>query len=215
MDKQSFTKALALLKKESKKRNFTQTIDLIITLKDLNLKNPDDQVDFFVTVHNTIGKPQKVCALVGPDLFDEAKKVCDEAIPQNKFEDYKDKKKAKSLAKKYEYFIAQGSLMKDIAAVFGRTFGPRGKMPNPKVGAVIVAKPQIKPLYERLQKTVRLSAKKEPVIHVTIGKEDMKEEEITDNAIYIFDQLIHHLPKENNNVKGVFIKFTMSKPVKV
>jgi len=216
MDKKSILKALETLKKDSKKRNFAQSIDLVFVLKDLNLKNPDEQVDFFVTLHHPNGKENKVCALVGAELIDECKKVCDETISQNQFDEYKkDPKKAKSLAKKYDYFIAQGSIMAQLAGTFGRTFGPRGKMPNPKAGAVIAAKPQVKPLYDKLQKTVQISAKKELVVHVMIGKEDQKEEDIVDNILYVYDQLIHHLPKEKNNLSHSFIKFTMSKPIRI
>ena len=40
-------------------------------------------------------------------------------------------------------------------------------------------------------------------------------EEIIDNIMYVYDQLIHHLPKEKNNINNIFIKFTMSKPEKI
>ncbi len=211
MNKNEILQALEKLKKESKKRNFSQSIDLVITLKDLNIKKPDEQVDFFLALHNGIGRKTTVCALVGPELHEECKKVCDESI--TKFDEFKEKKKAKVLARKYDYFIAQGSLMGQVASVFGRTFGPIGKMPNPKVGAVVAAKPQIKPLFDKLQKTVHVMAKKEPVVHVTIGKEDQPAEEVADNILYLYDQLIHHLPKEKNNIHKVLLKFTMSKPV--
>jgi len=212
MDKKSILQALEKLKNESKKRNFSQSVDLVITLKDLNLKNNDEQVDFFITLHHSIGQKQTVCALVGGELADECQKICNETITN--FEEYKNnKKKAKTLARKYDYFIAQGSLMAQVAGVFGRTFGPIGKMPNPKAGAVVLAKPQIKPLYEKLQKTIHVTAKKEPVVHVTVGKEDQDVEQVVDNILYLYDQLIHHLPKEKNNVNKVLLKLTMSKPV--
>ncbi len=105
--------------------------------------------------------------------------------------------------------------MTAVAATFGRTLGPRGKMPNPKVGGIVAAKPQIKPLYEKLQKTVHVVAKKEPVVHVAVGKEDTDPEQIIDNIQMIYNQLVHHLPKEKNNIKGIYLKFTMSKPVKI
>ena len=103
--------------------------------------------------------------------------------------------------------------MGQVAGAFGRTFGPIGKMPNPKAGAVVIAKPQIKPLFEKLQKTIHVLAKKEPVIHVTVGKEDQSADEVADNVVYFYDQLIHHLPKEKNNINKVLLKLTMSKPV--
>ncbi|MBC8495065.1 hypothetical protein H8D36_02845 [archaeon] len=215
MNQKEVIQTLEKLKKESKKRNFSQSIDLIFTLKDINLKNPDEQTDFFITLHHHMNKKMSVCALVGPELADECKKVCDETITSSQFDQFKDKAKAKALARKHDFFIAQGSLMSQVAAVFGRTFGPRGKMPNPKVGAVVAAKPQIKPLYEKLQKTVHILAKKEPVIHVMIGKEDQSNADLAENIMYVYDQLIHHLPKEKNNLKEIFMKLTMSNAIKV
>lgn len=215
MDKKTISQALEKLKKEAKERKFSQAVDLIITLKDINLKKPEEQVDFFLNLHNSIGRKMKICAIVGPDLADEAEKVCDNTIQPNHFEEYKDKKKAKKLARSYDFFIAQGSLMAQVAATFGRTFGPIGKMPNPKAGAIVMAKPQIKPLYDKFQKTVHVTAKKEPVIHITVGKQGQDESQIIDNILYAYDQVLHHLPKEKNNINKVLLKFTMSKPIKV
>ena len=88
-------------------------------------------------------------------------------------------------------------------------------MPNPKAGCVVPPKAQLKPLYEKLQNTVKVSAKKVPVIQIAIAKEDMTEEQIVDNAWYLYDQIIHHLPKEKNNVKNIYMKLTMGKSIKV
>jgi ribosomal protein L1 len=42
----------------------------------------------------------------------------------------------------------------------------------------------------------------------------MKDEEIMENTL-VYDQIIHHLPKERSNVKNAMLKLTMSKPVKL
>ena len=132
------------------------------------------------------------------------------------FEDYgKDKKRIKKLAKQNDFFIAQSTIMTKIAATFGRVLGPKNKMPNPKAGCVVLPKSNLKPLYEKLQKTVRVLARQKPLLQLTIGREDMPDEQIAENLYAIYDQLIHHLPKERNNVKNMLIKTTMGKPVKV
>jgi large subunit ribosomal protein L1 len=214
MDKKSVLEAIKKLKAEPKKK-FTQSFDLIITLKDLDLKKSDQQVDFFITLHNDTGKKLKVCAFVGPELIDEAKSACDLVITPDDFAKYP-KQKAKALAQQYDYFLSQATIMTKVAATFGRYLGVRGKMPNPKAGCVVPPKgANLKALIERLQKTVKISAKKIPVIQVRVGTEAMDEEKLADNIIYIYDQLIHHLPGEKNNIQHIYMKLTMSKPFKL
>ena len=121
----------------------------------------------------------------------------------------------KKLATEHDYFLGQANIMPKIAQTFGRVLGPRGKMPNPKAGCVVPPKAPLKPLYERLQNTVKISVKKQPNIQVLIGKQDMPPEQVAQNVMTIYDQVIHHLPKERHNIKAVWIKTTMSKPVRL
>lgn len=215
MDNETIKKAIVELREKSQKRNFSQTFDLIINLKDLDFKKPDQQVDFFAQLHYTTGHKVKVCAFVGPETKDSAEAACDKVILEDAFMQYRDKKTVKKLAEEFDYFVAQANLMGKMAATFGRVLGSRGKMPNPKAGCVVPPKANLKPLYEKLQKTVKISAKKDPIIHCAIGKETMPDEELIDNIKTIYDQLVHHLPKEKNNIKTVYLKLTMSAPVKL
>jgi len=216
MKKEDILKSLKELKEKSQKRNFTQTVDLVVNLKGLNLKKPEEQVDFFQNLHFSVGKKVKVCALVGPELIGQAKEICDFAISVDDFPKYaKDKKAIKKLAKEYDYFIAQANIMPKVAATFGRVLGPKGKMPNPKAGCVVPPNANLKVLYGRLQKLIKISAKITPTIQCVVGKEDSKEEEVVDNILVIYDGLIHHLPGGKNNIRNVLLKLTMSKPVKL
>ena len=213
MEKDQVSKTLKTIKDNSPKRNFKQTIDLIINLKDFDMKKV--QVNQFVTLHFTRGKKVKVCALVGPELISQAKEVCDGAISVDDFEDYKEKAKVKKLAKSYDYFVAQANIMPKIATAFGRVFGPKGKMPNPKAGCVVPPNSNLKPLYEKLQKTVRVQVKNHPLIQCAVGKEDSKDEEAIDNILVIYDSLIHTLPNGMHNIKDMYLKLTMGEAFKI
>lgn len=214
MNKKEVLDALAKLRAE-KPRKFKQAVELIVNLKDLNLKNPDQQVEFFANMPEAFGK-NKICAFVGGELEAEAKKVCDLTITQAELAKYqKDKKASKKLADEYDFFIAQANIMGQVAGAFGRVFGPRGKMPNPKAGCVVPPKANLQPLYDRLQKTVKISAKKFPVIQLKVGTEEMSDEALVKNILYFYDQIVHHLPKERHNVRGALLKFSMTKPVKL
>ncbi len=206
----------ALTKARESKRNFKQTFDLIFNLKNLDMKKTEDQVEFFMQLHFPKGKKTKVCALVGPELGKSAKAVCDNVILQSEFEKYqKDKKLIKRLAKKHDFFIAQANIMPQVATVFGKVLGPKGKMPNPKAGCIVPPTASLEALQKKLQKTIKISAKTSPVVHCIAGNEEMKDDEILDNIKTIYDQLIHHLPSEKNNIGTAYIKLTMGKPIKI
>lgn len=215
MDKTQVTQTLKKVKESSQKRNFTQSYDLIINLKDIDLKKPEQSVNFFVTLHYSKGKKAKICALVGPELLPHAKEVCDLVISVDDFSKYQDKKQARKLATSYDFFIAQATIMPTIAQVFGRVFGPKGKMPNPKAGCVVPPNANLKPLYEKLQKTVRLQTKNDPIIQTMVGNQKMDDEEVIDNIIAVYDALIHNLPNGENNIRNVFLKLTMGRAFEI
>lgn len=213
MDK---NKILEVIKKaRNVKKKFKQKFDLVINLKNLNLKKPEENINTFLVLPYSLGKKVRTCALVADELSTKAKEVCDEVIHKNDFDKYKDKKTVKKFAKKCDYIIAQANLMADIAGVFGKILGPMGKMPNPKAGCVVPPTAELKILIHKLSKTVRLQTKNELIIKTIVGNEDMPDEEIAENILFIYNQLLHLLPQEKNNVKSIFVKLTMGKPVGV
>lgn len=215
MNQKDIVELLKKAKENSKPRKFTQRYDLIVSLKSLDLKKPEQQVDFYANVHFSTGKQIKICGLVGPELVEESKKNLDNTILADDFDKIaKNKKEIRKIAESYDYFVAQANIMAKVASSFGRIFGPRDKMPNPKVGCVVPPKTNLLPLYERLQKTVRVKAKTSLMVQVCVGNEKMKDEEVVDNIKTVYDQIIHHLPNEINNVKSIYLKTTMGKPVK-
>ena len=189
MDKEQLQSALTKAKDISDKRNFKQSYDLIINLKGLDLKKQEHQIDSFVTLPHSRGKKVKVCALVGPELEGQAKEIYDSVILFDNFEKYKDKKEAKKIANSFDFFIAQANIMPKVATVFGRVFGPRGKMPNPKSGCIVAPNANLKPLYDKLQRTVKLSAKTAPLIQCPIGAEDMDGNYVAENELTINSSL--------------------------
>ncbi|MBU4502473.1 MAG: hypothetical protein KKA79_07790, partial [Nanoarchaeota archaeon] len=147
------------------------------------------------------------------ELGTQAKEVCDMVIMKDDFQKYKAKKDSKNLADDYDYFIAQANLMVDIAKFFGKVFGPKGKMPNPKSGCIVPPKIDLKIIYNKLQKTVKLQTKNEQAIKCSVGTEDMTDEQIQENILAIYNALVSVLPKEIQNIKNVMLKLTMGSPI--
>ena len=105
--------------------------------------------------------------------------------------------------------------MPQIAATFGRVLGPKGKMPNPKAGCVVPPKATLKPLIERLQKLVHVSAKIVPMVQCKVGNESMSDDALSANLVAVFNQLVNLLPGGEQNVKAAYVKLTMGTPVKI
>jgi large subunit ribosomal protein L1 len=214
MEKNQIIQTLKLAREISPKRNFTQSFDIIINLKELNLKKPEENVDIFVVTPNPTGKTTKVCALVDKDLTDKAK-VFDKVIVRQDFIKYVKAKDIKRLAEEFHYFIAQANIMADIAKTFGKVLGARGKMPNPKAGCVITPASDLSQLKEKLSKTIRVKTKNELIIKAQIGKESAQDDKIAENALAIYNNLTHSLPKEEVNIKDVRFKLSMGPSIKL
>ncbi|HLC62725.1 MAG TPA: hypothetical protein VJJ21_00225 [Candidatus Nanoarchaeia archaeon] len=208
MENQLVLDKIKIVRELSPKRKFNQSFDMAVTLKALNLKKPEENVDLFITLPHQRGKQQKVCALIGRELDDQAK-VFDKSIKLEEFPQYQDKKAAKKLASQYDFFIAQANLMGQIATVFGKTLGVRGKMPNPKAGAVVPPSADLTQLKARINKLIRLQTKKELIVKSTIAQESMSDEHIAENFLAAYNALVHALPQEEANIKEVFLKLTM------
>jgi len=203
--KQDLKKALSELRK-GKERKFDQTVDLIINLQKFDLKK--NQINLFISVPFRI-KEKKICA------FFETKNKDIETITPEQFKKYSDKKALRKLVKNFDFFIAQASLMPKIATVFGRVLGPAGKMPSPQLGILTdINEKEINELREKINNSVKIKIK-EPSVKLAIGKQSMKDEEIVENIMIVYNAILKSLLKGKDNIKNIELKFTMTKPYKI
>ncbi len=206
MEKTKILEALKKLREETKKRNFNQSIDLIINLKNFGVKK--DSVNLFLELPYKV-KDKKIAG------FLNKKSNLIDTITKQEFDRYRDKKKIKKLVKSYDFFISAASLMPAVASTFGRYLGPEGKMPSPQLGILRQESEQeIKGVLEKFEKVVRVKSK-EPSLKFCVGKENMKDEEIAENIEKAYNSIINVLPRKKENVKNIMIKFTMGKPLKI
>lgn len=198
-------KALSELRK-GKERKFDQTVDLIINLQKFDFKK--NAVNLFISVPHKI-KEKKTCA------FLESKNENVETITKEEFKKYSDKKKLKELVKKFDFFIAQASLMPKVATIFGRVLGPVGKMPSPQLGILFdVNDKSINELKEKINNSIKIKTK-EPSIKLSMGKQSMKDEEIVENILVVYNSVLKALSRGKENIKNIELKFTMTKPQKI
>jgi large subunit ribosomal protein L1 len=212
MDVNKVKEVLSNIRKNSKKRNFPQTFDLIINLQNLDLKRPDHRVDIGVVLDCQIkSKKLKIAAVIDHSISG-AEEIFDGVIYNDELQAMKgDMNKIREITHKYDKFVVQANLMPLFAQILGRYLGPMGKMPSPKLGMVISPKTPLKELYEKLQKTVQLQLKKNLVIQAPIGSETESDDILAKNITHILDSLTHALPNHEHNIKNVRVKMTMSK----
>lgn len=203
--KEQLKQSLKELRKD-KERKFDQTVDLIVNLQKFDVKK--NQLNIFINVPHKI-KDKKIAG------FLESKNANIETITQSEFKNYVDKKKLKNLVKKFDFFIAQGSLMPKVATTFGRVLGPAGKMPSPQLGIILNADEKtIEELKKKINSSIKIKIK-EASIKLSVGKQSMKDEELIENILTIYQAILKELPREKENVKNIELKFTMTKPRKI
>ena len=214
MDSNQIIEKIKEARELSTKRKFTQTFDLIINLQNMDLKKPTDKVDVGVTLDCPI-KPKKlkIMAIIDHSISG-AEEIFDKVLYNEELSALKgDMKKIREITHGYDKFVVQMNYMPLFAQVLGRFLGPMGKMPSPKLGMVINPKTPLKELYEKIQKTAHLQTKKNLVLQVSIGSEKEKDETIAKNIEHIYEQLVHALPNQQNNLKNIGLKLTMGKLV--
>jgi large subunit ribosomal protein L1 len=190
-------------KEKSKKRNFNQRYDLIVNLKDLDLKKAENKIDEFFILPKGSGKKVSIT------LFsDSVKKVegC-KIVRSSEIEELGKKKQAiKKLIKETDFFLSEPKLMPIVGKHLGKFLAPRKLMPKPVVG-------DVEKRVEELKNSIKIVLDKQPVIHAVVGSEDMNEKDVAENIESVLSFLSKKLPRGKNNIKSVYLKLTMGHPV--
>ena len=189
---------------QGKKRNFTETIELQIALKNYDpSKDKRFNGNFKLP---TIPRPNlKVCVLGSETHCDEAKSI---GIPAMSVDDLKklnkNKKLVKKLAKKYDAFLASSQLIKQIPRLLGPGLNRAGKFPT-----VIANGEAIQTKVDEIRSTVKFQMKKVMCLNVAVGNVAQDKSEIETNIRLACNFLASLLKKNWQNIKVLYIKSTM------
>lgn len=195
----------------SPKRNFVQTVDLSINLKDVDMSIPKNRIQEDIILPHGRGKPIKVCVFGSGEMVMKAKDVADRVVSVEELGTIADdKKQAKKMANEFEYFIAEAPLMPTIGKRLGIVLGPRGKMPKP-----IPPGADPKPMIDNLRKSVSVRSRDRLTFHTAVGTTDMTPEDIAENIELIVKRLGMKLEKGTMNIRSAFVKTTMGPSEKV
>jgi len=211
VEKEKLVEAIKKAIDEAKPRKFVETVEMAVNLKNVDLKRPENRIDAVVTLPHGIGKPRKVAVFARGDTALKAKESGAFVIsPEELDELAKDKRKARKIAKEYDFFIAEAPLMPEIGKKLGPILGPRGKIPQP-----IPPLSDPTPIIERLKKSVKIRTRDRPTFHAPIGRRDMDPEKIAENAMEILKIVENKYENASQNVKSVYVKTTMGPAVRV
>lgn len=190
---------------KSPKRNFRETVDLSINLKEVDMSIPKNRIQEDIILPHGRGKIVKVCVIGGPELAQKAKGVADRVITVEELGTLADDKKlAKKVAGQFDYFIAEAPLMPQVGKRLGIVLAPRGKMPKPIASGV-----DPKTMIDNLRKSTTIRTKDKVTFHTPVGTTDMTPEELADNVDLIIKRLALKLEKGTNNIRSAYIKTTM------
>ena len=196
---------------EAPPRNFRETVDLAINLRDLDLNDPANRVDESVVLPAGTGQDTRIVVFASGETALRAEDVADEVLSGDDLEDLgDDTDAAKDLANETDFFVAEASMMQDIGRYLGTVLGPRGKMPTP-----LQPDDDVVETVNRMKNTVQLRSRDRRTFHTRVGAEDMTADEIAENIDVIIRRLEANLEKGPLNIDGIYVKTTMGPSVEV
>ncbi|ADD07068.1 50S ribosomal protein L1 [Natrialba magadii ATCC 43099] len=201
--------AVARALEDAPDRNFTETVDLAINLRDLDLNEPSNRVDESVVLPSGTGQETRIVVIAEGETGVRAEEAADEVLSVDDVADLDDDD-AKDMADETDFFIAEEAMMQDIARHLGTILGPRGKMPDP-----LAPDDDVVETVNRLKNTVQLRSGDRRTFHTLVGSEEMDAEDVADNIDVILRRLHADLEKGPQNIDAVFVKTTMGPSVEV
>ncbi|SDZ79747.1 LSU ribosomal protein L1P [Haloplanus vescus] len=196
---------------EAPPRNFRETVDLAVNLRDLDLNDPSNRVDESVVLPAGTGQETQIVVFATGETALRAEDVADEVLDPDELEELgDDDDAAKDLADETDFFVAEASMMQDIGRYLGTVLGPRGKMPTP-----LQPDDDVVETVSRMKNTVQLRSRDRRTFHTRVGAEDMDDEEIADNIDVIVRRLEAALEKGPLNIDAIYVKTTMGPSVEV
>ena len=196
-DKKLSTKDILELVKKNSNSKFDESIDVSLRINLKQSKGGDFSLRTTIKLPNGSGKKEKIAVLCEPEKIDEVKKSGAEVVGSDDLIE-------KIAAGKFDFtkIICTPSMMSKIGK-YGKVLGPKGLMPNPKLGTV--STDITKSVKEIKTGLVEIRNDKDGNLASTIGRKSYS----TDKLLQNYNHFIETLKKEKpESIKGEFIKNT-------
>ena len=182
------------LVKETAKAKFDESVDAAINLG-IDTKKSDQSIRGAIVLPSGTGKTTRVAVFAQGDAAESAKKAGADIVG---FEDLAEK--IKKGVMDFDVVIATPDAMK-IVGTLGQVLGPRGLMPNPKVGTV--TPDPAKAVENAKAGQVQYRTDKSGLIHCTIGRASFTVDQLRANLAALMDAVNKAKP---TGTKGIYIK---------
>jgi large subunit ribosomal protein L1 len=182
------------LVKEFAKAKFRESVDVAVNLG-IDASKSDQQVRGSTVMPNGIGKAVRVAVFTSGKNQDAARAAGADIVG---LEDLAEKVKAGQMD--FDVVVASPDAMR-VVGQLGQILGPRGLMPNPKVGTVT---PDVAGAVKNAKAgQVRYRSDKAGVVHCTIGKADFEANQLKENLTALLQDLQKAKPAAS---KGIYLK---------
>jgi len=204
--------AINKLLADSPERKFSESMDLAVNLKNLDMSQPKNRVDEEIILPHGLGKGLKIAVFAKGEVGLMAKQAGAEYVfgEEDLAELGEDKTRAKAIANEIDFFIAEVQYMAQIGKTLGIVLGPRGKMPTPLPPGKNVAD-----LINSIGNSIKVRSKDKLTFHVSIGRRNMDVTKLADNVETVVNRIEQSIDKGKHNIKSIYVTTTMGRSVKV
>ncbi len=198
-------------KEQSKERKFTQSVEAIVRLKEVDPKKTDLNINEIVYLPHPTQKQARVCFIGTGDLAVRAKNAkADLVMDPAQLENYAgSKKEAKKLARTYDFFLADTALMPRIGRILGTSLGPKGKIPTP-----VPPNAPVEAMIQRMRTAVRVRSRGSLGVAAKVGDSTLTDANLAENILAAVQAVSKKLPNGDRNIRTIMVKTTMGKPAK-
>ena len=189
----SLSEGVKLLK-DNAKTKFDETVEVAVNLG-VDPKHADQMVRGVVALPNGTGKNVRVAVFAKGDKADEARAAGAELVGDADLAELIQKGEMG-----FDRCIATPDMMM-VVGKLGKVLGPRGLMPNPKLGTVTVDVAQA--VKDAKGGQIEFRVEKLGIIHAGVGKTSFDEKAIAENVQALIDALSKAKP---SGVKGTYMK---------
>ena len=196
---------------ESPERKFVESVEMSITLRDVDLKEPKNRIQEEVRLPSGRGKPVKISMFAGGEMATKAKAAGIDVIDPSTIEDLGGNKQlARKVANKSDFFLAEIPHMGTVGRFLGVVLGRRGKMTRP-------VPPNVDPgmIATGLKDTSIVRSRDRVTFHTAFGSREQGIDDLTANAIAIWDRVMSKLERGAGNIRSCYIKTSMGPSIKV